>query len=161
MCGPADRPAAGPVLTFALIAIGVGVGAYPVVRRLTRRLERLQAGVTEWGAGNLPLVSWWRGVMKWRSWLRRSTRRRPASSNSSARTSHCSRMHRTNCGRRWHAFRLGVELLPRIRRRRDAPNSRATSRELDQLIDEILLASRLKVARHRSPRAVEVAAVVA
>ncbi len=46
-------PPPGPVLTFALLALGIGVGAFPVVRRLTRRLERLQAAVTEWGAGNL------------------------------------------------------------------------------------------------------------
>src|SRR6266702_1777922 len=31
----------------------VGVGAYPVVRRLTSRLERLQAGVESLGAGEL------------------------------------------------------------------------------------------------------------
>ncbi len=53
MLRPSRPPPPGPVLTFALIALGVGVGAFPVVRRLTRRLERLQAGVTEWGAGNL------------------------------------------------------------------------------------------------------------
>jgi hypothetical protein len=46
-------PPPGPLLTFALIALAVGIGAYPVVRRLTRRLERLQAGVREWGGGNL------------------------------------------------------------------------------------------------------------
>ena len=38
---------------LALIALGVGVGAYPVVRRLTVRLERLQAGVESLGAGDL------------------------------------------------------------------------------------------------------------
>ena len=38
-------------LVLALIALGVGVGAYPVVRRLTVRLERLQAGVESLGAG--------------------------------------------------------------------------------------------------------------
>src|SRR5262249_46379094 len=32
-------------LVLAVLALAVGVGAYPVVRRLTARLERLQAGV--------------------------------------------------------------------------------------------------------------------
>ena len=30
-------------LMLALLALAVGVGAYPLARRLTRRLERLQA----------------------------------------------------------------------------------------------------------------------
>src|SRR5262249_61057550 len=40
-------------LVVALLALAVGVGAYPVVRRLTARLERLQAGVESLGAGDL------------------------------------------------------------------------------------------------------------
>src|SRR6266436_5722454 len=39
--------------SLALLALAVGVGAYPVVRRLTRRLERLQQGVESLGAGDL------------------------------------------------------------------------------------------------------------
>jgi len=46
-------PFGGLVATLALLALGVAVGAYPVVRRLTRRLERLKAGVDALGAGNL------------------------------------------------------------------------------------------------------------
>jgi hypothetical protein len=34
-----------PFFTLTLIALAVGTGAYPVVRRLTSRLERLQVGV--------------------------------------------------------------------------------------------------------------------
>src|SRR5262249_16374705 len=40
-------------LFFVLLALAVGVGAYPVVRRLTGRLERLQVGVESLGAGDL------------------------------------------------------------------------------------------------------------
>ena len=43
----------GLFLLLALLALAVGVGAYPVVRRLTSRLERLQAGVESLGAGEL------------------------------------------------------------------------------------------------------------
>jgi len=46
-------PLSGLVATLALLALGVAVGAYPVVRRLTRRLERLRAGVDALGAGDL------------------------------------------------------------------------------------------------------------
>ncbi len=36
-----------------LISLAIGLGAYPIVRRLTKRLEQLQQGVAAWGAGNL------------------------------------------------------------------------------------------------------------
>ncbi len=45
-------PLVGLTATLALLALGVAVGAYPVVRRLTRRLERLKAGVDALGAGD-------------------------------------------------------------------------------------------------------------
>ncbi len=40
-----------PVL--GLLAVAVAIGAYPIVRRITRRLERLQLHVDELGAGDL------------------------------------------------------------------------------------------------------------
>ena len=50
-------PGAPAVSTLAvvlvLLFIGVAAGAYPVVRRLTRRLEALKRGVEQFGAGNL------------------------------------------------------------------------------------------------------------
>jgi signal transduction histidine kinase len=38
---------------LGLAALAVGLGVYPVIRRLTRRLEALQHGVDQWGAGHL------------------------------------------------------------------------------------------------------------
>jgi signal transduction histidine kinase len=50
-------PGAPGVSTLAvvllLLFVGVAVGAYPVVRRLTRRLEALKRGVEKFGAGHL------------------------------------------------------------------------------------------------------------
>ncbi|MGQ3050373.1 MAG: HAMP domain-containing sensor histidine kinase [Roseateles sp.] len=50
-------PGAPAVSTLAvvllLLFVGVAVGAYPVVRRLTRRLEALKRGVEQFGAGQL------------------------------------------------------------------------------------------------------------
>lgn len=45
----------GQVLLVLLVLLffGVAVGAYPVVRRLTRRLEGLKSGVEQFGAGQL------------------------------------------------------------------------------------------------------------
>jgi signal transduction histidine kinase len=41
------------LVMLALLGVAVAVGAFPVVRRLTRRLERLRAGVEGLGAGDL------------------------------------------------------------------------------------------------------------
>ena len=38
------RPAGGIIAFLGVIALVVAICAYPIVRRLTRRLERLQAG---------------------------------------------------------------------------------------------------------------------
>jgi two-component system, OmpR family, sensor kinase len=43
----------GFVILLAAIALAVAIGAYPIVRRLTKRLETLQSGVERWGAGHL------------------------------------------------------------------------------------------------------------
>ncbi|MFN3687062.1 sensor histidine kinase [Salinarimonas sp.] len=42
-----------PLVPIAIIALVIALVAYPVVRHLTRRLERLRAGVEAWGAGDL------------------------------------------------------------------------------------------------------------
>jgi signal transduction histidine kinase len=41
------------LVVLALIALIVALASYPLVRRLTGRLERLQAGVEAWGEGDL------------------------------------------------------------------------------------------------------------
>jgi signal transduction histidine kinase len=40
-------------LALIALALLVGVGSYPVARRITRRLEALEGGVARWGAGEL------------------------------------------------------------------------------------------------------------
>ena len=39
--------------TLGILALVMAVGAYPVARRVTRRLEALASGVEQWGAGTL------------------------------------------------------------------------------------------------------------
>jgi len=43
----------GLLAVLSLLAVAVAIGAYPVARRLTRRLERLRVGVEGLGAGDL------------------------------------------------------------------------------------------------------------
>ena len=45
--------AVGPLILVAMLFVAVAAGAYPVVRRLTRRLESLKKGVEAFGAGDL------------------------------------------------------------------------------------------------------------
>jgi len=73
---PEHRPSGLPFfLTLGLLALAVGIGAYPVVRRLTARLERLQAGGSTAGGAGIQLAYqvamefrdptyFWRGVMR-------------------------------------------------------------------------------------------------
>lgn len=48
--GPGGR---NPLAYLVMIAAVIGLAAYPVVRHLTRRLEQLRKGVEAWGAGAL------------------------------------------------------------------------------------------------------------
>ncbi len=41
--------------TLALVGIAVALATYPIVRKLTRRLELLQDGVEKWGSGDLSI----------------------------------------------------------------------------------------------------------
>ena len=50
---PGWQQGLGLVIVLVLVFIAVSVGAYPVVRRLTRRLEALKQGVEQFGAGQL------------------------------------------------------------------------------------------------------------
>ena len=95
-------PAFG-VFALALVLVAVGVGAYPVVRRLTQRLERLQRGVDALGAGELSARVKVEGRTRSRGSPRASTAPRRASRSWSARTSRCWRTPRTSCARRSRA----------------------------------------------------------
>ncbi len=50
---PGWQQGVGLVVVLVILFIAVSVGAYPVVRRLTRRLEALKQGVDQFGAGQL------------------------------------------------------------------------------------------------------------
>jgi signal transduction histidine kinase len=49
----ADRLPFSFAWMLGLVALAVAVGTYPIVRRLTKRLETVQLGVERWGAGDL------------------------------------------------------------------------------------------------------------
>jgi signal transduction histidine kinase len=138
------RPGAGLFFVLALVAVAVGVGAYPVVRRLTARLERLQAGVEALGAGDLGA----RVNVEGRDEVARLAE---SFNRAAARIEELVGAHKTLLAHASHELRtpltrirMAVELLKddvAPRRKRDLEQDIA---DLDALIDEILLASRLE-----------------
>jgi signal transduction histidine kinase len=148
----ARRPlaAAGPLLGVSLflvaMAIAIAIFAYPVVRGLTRRLERLKKGVETLGAGNLATRVAGEG--------RDEVAQLAASFNrAAARIEELVGAHRLLLANASHELRtplsrirLGVELFetkPSPKIKADLARDIA---ELDDLIEEILLASRLDAA---------------
>jgi signal transduction histidine kinase len=141
-----------PLLNLALflgsVALGVALGAYPFVRRLTRRLERLQSGVERIGAGDLGARVEVQG--------RDEVASLAASFNDAAdKVETLLGAHRMLLANASHELRtplsrirLGVEMLKEggDPARRDALQSDIA--ELDSLIDEILLMSRLDAGSH-------------
>jgi len=131
------------LLTLSLLAVAVGVCAYPLVRRLTQRLERLQRGVESLGAGDLSA----RVAVEGRdevaqlaiSFNRAAARIEEVVGAHKSLLANASHELRTPLAR----IRMAVELM---RESADPKRKAGLDRdiaELDQLIDEILLASRL------------------
>jgi signal transduction histidine kinase len=143
------RPALGLFFGLALVAVAVGVGAYPVVRRLTRRLERLQKGVESLGAGDLAARVKIEGrdevARLGESFNRAAARIEELVGAHKALLANASHELRTPLTR----IRMAVELM---KERADPRHTRDLAQdiaELDALIDEILLSSRLEAVKTR------------
>ena len=138
-----SRPPFGLAWTLGLVALAVALGTYPIVRRLTRRLEQLQKGVEQWGTGNLSARVAEQGNDEVTYLAQRFNH--AAEQVEQLITSHKSLLANASHELRspLTRIRMGLELMgdsssPAMK----AEISRSVS-ELDQLIDEILLASRL------------------
>jgi signal transduction histidine kinase len=133
------RPVRGLAM-LALVLVAVGAGAYPVVRRLTRRIERLQTAVESLGAGRLSARVEVRGcdeVARLAESFNRAAERIEALVGAHrSLLANASHELRTPLAR----IRMGVEL------RKNPIEIEPDIAELDALIEEILLASRLDAA---------------
>jgi signal transduction histidine kinase len=149
------HPALGLLFTLALIALAVGVGAYPVVRRLTRRLERLQRGVESLAAGDLSV----RVGVEGRDEVARLAE---SFNHAAARIEELVGAHKTLLANASHELRTP---LARIRMALELPERRGELlqdiAELDALVDEILLASRLEAHEAISVENVDLLALAA
>ncbi len=144
------RPPFGFFWTLLLVGVAVALAAYPIIRRLTLRLEALQRGVERWGSGDLSarvsvqgqdevafLAERFNNAAERIETLMDSQKALlNAHKNLLANASHELRSPLTR-------IRMGLELMSAdITSPQRIEISRSIT-ELDQLIDEILLASRL------------------
>ena len=146
-----QRPGALMLAAFlGAIALVVALGARPVVRRLTGRLERLQRGVESLGAGDLRA----RVKVEGRDEVARLAQ---SFNQAAARIESLVDAHKMLLANASHELRtpltrirLGLELAG------GSPERRAELEkdiaELDQLVDEILLLSRLDAAEKSDVR---------
>jgi signal transduction histidine kinase len=127
----------------AIVGIIVALGVYPIVRRLTKRLELLQRGVQRWGEGDLSVRVPDPGQDEVADLAN-------GFNAAAGRIEELVRSHKSLLANASHELRspltrirMSLELMG------DRPNPGARQEisrniaELDQLIDEILLASRL------------------
>lgn len=146
---PFQRHVRGPGFLAHLAAVGLvlAIGSFPVARGLTRRLERLQQGVETLGAGNLGV----RVKVEGRDEVARVAE---SFNNAAARIEQLVNAHRLLLANASHELRtpltrlrLGVERLGTSADDAMRAGVAADIAELDALIDEILLTSRLDAMR--------------
>ena len=138
------RPRTGWLFAIGLLALTIAVGAYPLVRRITRRLENLQRSVDALGAGALDArvrvegkdevanlaVSFNRAAQRIENLV--SSQREMLATASHELRSPLARM------------RIALELLEREDRPELREQIKKDIGELDDLVGEILLATRLQ-----------------
>ncbi|MES3022996.1 MAG: ATP-binding protein [Pseudomonadota bacterium] len=150
------RAVVGLVVLLVLIALTVGVAAFPVVRRLTRRLEKLQRSVEAWGQGQLSArvdVEGRDEVAHLASSFNDSAARIEALvAAQKSLLANASHELRSPLAR----IRMAVELMQDTATPAMRDELKRNVAELDQLIDEVLLASRLDAIGTTGPRPEEV-----
>jgi signal transduction histidine kinase len=130
-------------LSLLLFAVAIGIAAFPLVRQINRRLERLQRGVESLGAGDLTARVPVEG--------RDEVARLAASFNRAAdQIQQLVQSHKTLLANAPHELRaplarirLSIELMKDTGDAGRRQGLHQDVAELDRLVDEILLASRL------------------
>jgi signal transduction histidine kinase len=137
------RGSQGFLWMLGIVALAVAVGAYPIIRRLTMRLEDLRRGVERWGEGDLSVRVSERGNDEAAFLARRFN-------HAAERVETLLKSHKSLLANASHELRsplarirMGLELMDPDHRSAGCEEIKRNIGELDQLIDEILLASRL------------------
>jgi signal transduction histidine kinase len=137
------RTTSGYIWLLGMVALAVALGSYPIVRRLTQRVEELRRGVERWGDGDLSARVEENGTDEVAFLAQRF--------NSAAeRVEALVKSHKSLLANASHELRsplarirMGLELMVPEPSERSRGEILRNIAELDQLIDEILLASRL------------------
>lgn len=142
------RPPFGFVWMLGLVGVAVALAVFPIIRRLLKRLENLQRGVKRFGEGDLTVRVPSEGQDEVADLARQFNA-------AASRVQDLVQSHKTLLANASHELRsplarirMGLELMG------GEPQSVAAAKaeiqrninELDQLVDEILLASRLDAA---------------
>lgn len=140
-----QRPrAVGWLQALVLLAVAVAIGAYPLVRRLTRRLERLQHRVEALGAGDLAA----RVAVEGRDEIARLAARFNEAAAQIERLVTSQRSLLAGVSHELRSplarMRMALELLPTGERSDLRAQMIRDMAELDDCIGELLLASRLQ-----------------
>lgn len=129
---------------IAMLVVAIGVGALPLARRLTRRLERLRTGVEELGRGELAA----RVEVEGRDEVADLARSFNAAADRIERLVDAQRTVLAGASHELRSplarLRMALELMADGGREDLRDRVAADITELDGLIDEILLASRLE-----------------
>lgn len=141
------------VWLLVVLAVAVGIGAYPIARRLTRRLETVQSGVQRWGDGDLSFRLPEEGkdeVGYLARQFNQSAQRIEQLMDSQKLLLSAQRSLLANASHELRSplarIKMGLELMQSSQNQTNPELQSEVSRsinELDQLIEEILLASRL------------------
>ena len=137
------RGPSGFLWMLGIVAVAVAMGSYPIVRRLTLRLEALRGGVERWGEGDLSVRVPVQGSDEVAYLARRFN-------HAAERVENLVKSHKSLLANASHELRsplarirMGLELMDPEPSPRTRDEITRNIGELDQLIDEILLASRL------------------
>jgi two-component system OmpR family sensor kinase len=145
--GPPGRPwARGPsglLWMLGIVALAVAIGTYPIIRRLTQRLDDLRLGVERWGEGDLSARIKESGSDELAFLAQRFN-------HAAERVETLLKSHKSLLANASHELRspltrirMGLELMEPQASPAFQQEIRRSIGELDQLVDEILLASRL------------------
>jgi signal transduction histidine kinase len=140
---PPPEPLLRSLMMALLVAGGVGLAAYPVTRRLTKRLEDLRGGVELWGDGSLATRVVEEGsdeiASVGRTFNKAAARIEALIASQKSLLANASHELRSPLARLRMAVEMGANSPSRSARDEIARNLQ----EIDQLVEEILLASRL------------------
>ncbi len=155
------HPAFPFFMTLAIVALAIAVAAYPATRRVTRRLERLKTSVDALGAGDLSA----RVAVEGRDEVAALA---TSFNQAATRIENLVTAHKSLLANASHELRsplarvrMGIELLQSNARPEIREELARNIAELDLLVDEILMASKLDAVRALEREPVDLLALAA